>query len=110
MKIESPVKKFPGYVVLPEYLTVPQVKAITNALDDPNEPPKVGKVWAVVNQEKRLPAILACVSEWHLAGVPEKPELETFPASPAKSAGNLIAWLFEEVNKLWLAEEEVPNE
>ena len=46
MKIESPVKKFPGYVILPDFLTIPQVKAITDALGDPPSERPEGSVIA----------------------------------------------------------------
>lgn len=109
MKLESPVKRFPGYVVLPEYLTIPQVQAITKALGDPNEIPGGKLVWQADADVKNVPVVLACISEWHLSGVPENPTVETFPMSPRKSAHDLIQWLAGAVMKLWDAEEEIPN-
>jgi len=111
MKKESPVKKFPGHVILPEFLTLPQVRLFEDALDlDDLETKANGKVWMSVIAEKRLPVIFACVDEWHIEGVPENPELDTFPMTPIVPAGQLVDWLFSEINKVWIGEIESPKE
>lgn len=110
MRIESPLKKFPGYVVLPEYLTVPQVQVISPLMGDPNKMSDTEpKEWIWDSDIKTLPAILACVSEWHLVGVPDQPTLDSFPMSPKKSVHALVMWLWAEIFKLWNAEDEIPN-
>ena len=113
MRIESPVKRFPGYVILPEYLTVPQVRAITTALGDPIKTDEGDKyqalTFAVKTDEIRLPAVIACISEWHLAGIPEHPALDNFPMSPMSSVHKLLDVLLAEIIKLWQGEDDLPN-
>lgn len=111
MKKESPVKKFPGHVIMPDFLTMPQVRAFEDCLDG------IGKldygnedrIWVSVVSEKRLPVILDCVKEWHIEGVPEKPDLGSFPMTPAVAANEFVGWLFGLIRELWIGEEESPN-
>jgi len=44
-----------------------------------------------------LPAVLDCVQEWHVEGVPEKPTLQTFPGTPQPDSGQLLGWIIEEL-------------
>ena len=51
-----------------------------------------------------VPAILACVSEWKLDGVPAKPTAATFPGSPRADSAALVAWLMKEIEALYVGE------
>ena len=110
MKFEPNNEKFKGYVELPEYLNIAQVRAFEDSLGDLNEGDEAGdkRVWISISDEKRLPVILLCVKEWHIEGVPEKPTLETFPMTPLKDAHDLVDTIFREISKLWMGET-VPN-
>lgn len=112
MKIDSPVKRFPGHVILPDFLNIRQVRAFEDALPDLNEAQadENKRVWFSVADEKRLPVLFMVVSEWHIEGVPEHPTLDTFPMTPLKDAHSLIEWIFAAVRDLWLGETTVPNE
>ena len=110
MKIESPVTRFPGHVILPEFLNIGQVRAFEDALGDPDAGQVENKkVWISLSDERRLPAVLQCVQEWHIQGVPEKPTLETFPMTPLVPAHDLLNWIFGELLKMWTGETEIPN-
>ncbi len=79
--IESPVKRFPGKIVLSDPLTMPQYMEwvdAANAAEAEEHPAK--------KQGLYLPGVLACVEKWELAGIPEHPTVENFPASPAQSS------------------------
>lgn len=111
---ESPVEKFPGHIILPEFLTLPQVMAfeaalgsidaiVTTAIENKQE-----RVWFTPGDTDRLKVVLLVVKEWHILGVPEQPSLETFPFSPRKASHDLLTWVFRLVRDLW-AGESVPN-
>lgn len=111
MKSNSPVEKFPGYIVLPDYLILPQVRTFENALSGlENIPQNDGFIRFGVLDEHRLPVVLECVQEWHIEGVPENPTVDTFPLTPKRAASDLLKWAFEEVSKVYIGEIEVPNE
>jgi len=111
MKLESKVDKFPGYVELPEYLNLLQVRKIEEVFDGTTdiEPNSNGTIWLGVVNEKRLPAVLFIVKEWHIEGVPENPTLETFPMSPIQPANELTLQIFQEIIQIY-AGEQVPND
>lgn len=111
---ESPVKRFSGHVVLPDYLNIRQVRLFQDAFfGDPNEATAQAddnrKVYLSVNDEKVLPVLLQIVLEWRLKGVPEQPTVETFPGTPPKASHEVIDWLTREVLKLYQGETEIPN-
>jgi hypothetical protein len=109
MKHDSKVKRFPGHIILPEYLNIGQVRLFEKSLGDPDEKDSENKsVWKGVTIEKRLPVVLDIVTEWHLEGVPEKPTIETFPASPVSEANDLVSWIYMLIRDLWVGEQ-VPN-
>ena len=111
MKCQSPVKKFPGYVVLPDFLNVFQVRAFEDAyFGDPNEAAREGeKVYISVSDEKMLPIFVELIKEWHIDGIPENPTVQEVPMTPAKAGHELVAWLSGELFKLYVGETEVPN-
>ena len=112
-KKDSPVDKFPGHVVLPEYFTLPQVRSFENALDGYSgllDSTEKDTVFVSVIAEKRLPAIFACVEEWHIDGVPEDPDIDTFPMTPIGAANELVSWLFGEIQSIWMGEVADPKD
>ena len=96
--ITSPVKRFSGTVTLSDPLTFPQVIALQAAFDATQALEKPTP--ASVNYAL-LPGVLGCVEAWGLSGFPQVVTAETFPATPPVSSGRLIAWLVEEVSKLY---------
>lgn len=105
--ITSPVKRFPGTVVISDPLTFPQVFAFgdaLNAVDALGENPTILHVRAT-----QLPGVLACVEEWKLENFPSNVTVDSFPATPPKSCAQLIAWLIGEISTLFREAEEIPN-
>lgn len=126
MKIDSPVKRWPGSVTLPEYLTWPQVEAWTNTQTTSNEitaeaiaagRTKVQGGRQVLSNVSDVKAsrmawvegICAIVEAWDLKGLPSPVPPDRFPATPAASAANLLQWLIDQVNALFDEAEEAPN-
>lgn len=104
--ISSPVERWPGEVVLRAPLTLPLVGEVEEALVEVNK-----KKANTARFSAFLPAILACVAEWHLGGgFPERPTLDNFPTAPAKDRNALLDWLTDAVLELWNEAQEVPNE
>jgi len=55
-----------------------------------------------------LPALLSCVAEWELNGIPTHPTMSTFPSTPRKDTAQLIAWLVREISELYQESQAVP--
>lgn len=104
--ITSPVKRYPGTVVLSDPLTFPQAFAFEDALGAVSEARESGNMGRI--RYALLPGILACVEEWHLSGFPERPALDNFPSTPRVSIASLIDWLVEELTALYREADDVP--
>jgi hypothetical protein len=112
MEYQSPVPRFPGYIVLPEFLTMPQVMAFESALGNVSANlPADGstRVWLTVSDGEMVKAALLTVKEWHIQGMPEDPSADTFPFSPRKASHDLILWIFGLIRDLWVGELADPN-
>lgn len=128
MKIQSPVKRWPGTVTIPEYLTIPQAMAFEDAINNAKDllpevtPVIIGednKFPELTKEQKEyvdvklssswanavLPGILACVNEWNLEGL----DKDNFPATPKVSRIELLSWLMGEISKLYNEADEIPN-
>ena len=106
--ITSPVKKWPGSVTLADPLSYPQVFAIEDAIDEVKRLTSNGSQPSQMRLNGAwVPAMLACVEEWHLEGLGNP--LVTFPATPGRSAALLLNWLIGEVTALFQEAEEIPN-
>jgi len=108
-KIISPVEKFPGFVVLPEFMTLPQVIAFEDAIKQAEELKEGGTVRRSRLDQINLPVIFAIVKEWHVDGVPETPDTESMPLTPRVASATLIAWIWGEITRLYIGEIEIPN-
>jgi len=123
-RIESPSKRWPGHALLHDPLNLEQVYAIEDVQDAATEiePSKflakvnetggtqIGVHWSSRTDKLLLPAIFKCVAEWHLESFPDKPDSSNFPASPRRDARQLIDWLWDEINKIYIGETDIPNE
>ena len=105
--ISSPVKAFPGTVVLSDPLTYPQ----TFAFEDAIEASKEAGEGATQDRLRYilLAGVLSCVEEWHIEGVPQYPTRDTFPNTPKLSAARLVNWLVNEIVAMYQEGEEIPN-
>lgn len=103
---KSPVDKFPGEVVLPDYLTMPQVIAWGDAVEAAHElgdKPRLDKFNACF-----LPGIFACVQELRLDGFQQPVTPENFPGTPRRASAELVSWLIGLISALYNGEE-LPN-
>lgn len=105
--ITSPVKKWPGTVVISDPLTYPQLLAFRGSLEAARN--GANDDWMAVNYAV-LPGVTACIEEYHLQGFPEQPTADNWPATPPTSSARLIAWLIGEINALMAEAEPDPNE
>jgi len=126
--LTSPVKRWPGTVTLPDYLTIPQAMAWEEAFNNSKDllpeitPVIIGldnKIPELTKEQKDyvdkkfssawanaiLPGIMACVTEWNLEGL----DKDNFPATPKQSRIELISWLITEISKLYKEADEIPN-
>lgn len=108
--ITSPSKRWAGTVTISDPLTLPQVELIEAGLELPAGTDGDGRVFFTVLDKPHLPAILACVEKWGLSNLPEAVAADNFPMSPRKASHELIAWLFNEIYKVYMGELEIPNE
>ena len=112
MKLESKLEKFPGYVILPDFMNIRQVRQFEDAyFGDLNELTKApeARVFVSVSDERILPFILDFVKEWHIDGLPDKPKLEDIPMTPIHVSHEFIQWIASALFTMWKGEE-VPNE
>lgn len=105
MQITSPVKRFPGTVDLPEYLTIPQAVAWEQSTKQASMLRKGGEATDAEYIGAWVPGLLAVVQAWGLEGFSPDP----FQSTPRKAVIDLLSWLITEITKLYEDAEEVPN-
>lgn len=57
-----------------------------------------------------LQGILPCVEKWELKSFPERPTLANFPTRPRDERAKLMAWLVDNIRKLYEDSTTLPNE
>ena len=124
--ITSPVRRWPGTVILSDPLSIPQTIAFEDALNKSQADAKErGDIVRIKNSKGKesevanaasgryrliiLDGILPCVEGWQLDGLPETLTKDTFPGTPRIPSVELIAWLVEEISKLFIEANDVPN-
>lgn len=105
-RIECPVKKWPGSVVLVDPMGFEQYLKWKQTINAAHELVKDEKVPWDEYDAAVSPGIIACVEKWELEGLPEKPE--TLPATPRLASHKLIHWLIGEITALITEDETVP--
>lgn len=55
-------------------------------------------------QKEMLPAVLACVEAWHIAGI-DNPTVRSFPGTPKQAASQFLAWLIDNIASIYAGEE-----
>ena len=106
--IQSPVKEFPGSIVLPDFLTLAQVFAFEVAADEVAAL-RGGVIRRSQIDKIYLPMLFEVVLEWHIDGQPDEPTIETWRATPRRASADLTAWAIGEVTRMYLGEIEIPN-
>lgn len=107
--ILSPVGKFSGRVVLSDPLTMPQVMAFEDGMQEARVMDEGKGVLTARRLHTILSAVIPCVEKWELAGLPEVVTPDTFPGTPKMAVAKLIAWIVEEITKLYNEADEIPN-
>lgn len=95
-QVTSPVKRFPGTVTLPDYLTIPQAITWERALRDAGNLDRQ----TATNADFigiYVPGVAAVVLEWGLEGFTPDP----FQTTPRKAVDELLAWLIREITALY---------
>lgn len=81
-KKESNDPRWPGYVVIPDYLSYPQLNRWEIALDKAKT---VSELETAKSSSgffmELLPIAISIIAEWHITGLPEKVSSDNFPAS-----------------------------
>lgn len=113
--LTSPVKKWPGTITIPDYLTIPQAmaweEAINNASSilpektESNLGERVNKSFTSEWASLIIPGIKSCVLEWNL----ENFDPDNFPATPKLSRIQLLSWIMSEITNLYKEADEIPN-
>ena len=120
-RIDSDIKRFPGYVIISDPLTIPQTMAFEDAMKLAQDGARERGDMITVDENERintltprylhdvLEGVIACVEEWHLDGVPQDVKPDTFPGTPKIASAQLIALLIREISALYSEAEQVPN-
>ena len=103
--ITSPVKRWPGAVVLSDPLNYPQSIAIEEALETART---IEDKRSAAYRNALLPGICACVEKWEIEGLGQLTP-DNFPSTPIVSSSLLVAWLLGEIVKLFRDGDEIPN-
>jgi hypothetical protein len=104
---ESPVKKFPGSVTMPDYLSYPQVLAFRRAVKEAKE---LGDdVPLFEYNHALLPGIIPCVEKWEIPSLPQSITADSFPVAPSQASQRFTAWLIRLVTELMNEAEDIPN-
>ena len=102
--LTSPVKRFPGTVELPDFLTLPQALAWEQARADADTLRADGKTDAEL-LNAWLVGIKGVVCDWHIDGY----SIEPIQLSPRSPVIQLTAWLLEEITRLYYGDDD-PND
>ena len=115
VKRDSPVKRFPGTVELPAYLTAQDLLAWTATVAEYDRLVAEVKEDGVTTERALSLAgvwnggICKIVRRWQIEWLPEYLEANQFPVAPRKAANALREWLMGEIDQLYFSEEEIPN-
>jgi len=104
--LQSPVKKWPGTVTIPDYLNVEQAMAFEEAIENIKDNKNENINLAITS--KLVPGICACVESWNLEGL-QNVSQSNYPATPKLASAELTSWLVSEITKLYQEAEEIPN-
>jgi hypothetical protein len=100
---QSPIKRFPGSITIPDFLTVPQAQAWEECLRKSGEErAKIGQVEYIALW---IPGVTAVVEEWNI----EKFSHDPFQTTPRGPVIELISWIIGLMTELYYEAEEIPN-
>ncbi len=104
---ESPDSRWPGTLVMPDFMTFPALFRWEQAMNEAKKVTVSNKDSADVTTAdfylKLLPTATSLVNEWHISGLPDKVNENNFPASV-----KLMSWLIQCVSDLYTHTNEIP--
>ena len=101
MKVECKIKGHEGHIILPDFLTLNQVRAFERAFFG-DEKIDTENTLVSVSVERMMPFILENVKEWHLKGITEKPNAD-------EVRYKVLLWVSRQFIPLWQEELDIPN-
>ena len=101
MKIESTLKKYKGFIELPDFLTIKQVRAFEDAYFGKETPDAEKSAFISVSVERLIPFLRDNVKEWKIDGMPV--DIEEYPYK-------VLRWAAMSFILLWQDEINIPNE
>jgi hypothetical protein len=103
--ITSPVKCWPGTIIISEPLSWPQYLAWKRAVQAARDLPEIDEQAGLL-----IGGVCACVEKWELGGsFPAHVSPETWPASPHNAAMRLLGTLVGAIGAVINAEDGDPN-
>lgn len=106
--LTSPVKRWPGTIILSDPLSMDQVIEFNRAIDNAKLFDSNNQLFEYANA--LTPGIFACVEKWDLIGLERLIEKKSLPGTPAKDSTLLMSWLIKSITELFNEAEEIPNE
>lgn len=108
--IESPIKRWPGHVVLKYPTPLDPYEVWKAGVEKLNDAATTGDVAIdAAMMREMLPGICAMVEEWHLGGdFPPNVTPETFPFLPRVPSAKAIIWLIGEVTAIIAEADDLP--
>jgi hypothetical protein len=100
-RYDCPVKRYPGYVIMPDYLTWEQMAQWDDNLSRARDETNRSRMIAY-----QLQGVIGAVAEWHLQGLPDHPT--ELPATPVIPSLQLANWIIGIVNGM-INEAEEPD-
>ena len=95
VKKETNDKRWPGYVMMPDYFSFPNLLRWEQAMAKAKEA-KDSNITSEFYLQV-LPTAISFVQEWHIDGLPEKVDENNFPAS-----SGLMSWMIGVVTDLYV--------
>jgi hypothetical protein len=88
-RAESPVKQFPGYIIMPDYYLFDRLISWDEAVINSQDEHGMMSVQAIIR------AALPMIDEWRIEGV--EPDAEKFPATPRLAVIQFAGWLVNSI-------------
>jgi hypothetical protein len=106
-RIESPVKNWPGYVLLHDPIPLVRIAEYEDVLRNL----KRDELSNASIQALLLPVVIPCIAEWHLDnGFPECVTVDNFPGTPRAASSVLVATLVTAITEIYKGDADtVPN-
>ena len=106
--ITSPSKHYSGSVTIADPMTMLQVMEWEEAIEKAKAFAKE-ELYSAKYAREILAGIFPSIEKWELVNFPELVTIDNFPGSPKAESMKLIAWLIQEISKVYREADEIPN-